>query len=262
MKPILQFKLAKITPISLDDHLVEWELEKVAMDLTPYRFRIKHSRTAGPPFELVVENLPVTSKFYHDELDHSRRKLVEETHYVELYDPATSNVLVTSPGFVVCASGDVIGEAIIRKEHLILSNPSKGIGVLCYLFSLRNWGIRCTNCWDERKEKIKLPFCEVCYGSGFMNGYYDPIPFYMNISAPQSDQQLSEIGENTSTYRSAWTTPSPEMRPNDIVVVKDTNRRYRVVKQQTTIRRNLDIRQMLQLSELNRHGIEYKLPLP
>ena len=65
---------------------------------------------------------------------------------------------------------------IMRKENL---NMQKYAGQCGYLYKRRRWGTPCPECLDYDTGEIKNKHCEVCYGTGFVGGYFEPVEYWV-----------------------------------------------------------------------------------
>jgi len=119
---------------------------------------------------------------------------------------------------------------ILRAENRQLYHKSPG-----YLLKRRQMGVRCTSCNDFLTNVAKQEQCSICYGTGFIGGYFVPVQCGMEITLQGSEDQVDpargpvndqvSVGRMTALY-------SPEQ--NDVWVDSTSGRRYRVVSNKVT----------------------------
>jgi hypothetical protein len=260
MQPDFAFRYARAVPLSLQDIRIEWALYLSAEVLANFRLRILRSSSPLGPFDIVADNLPMSTMSFTDSSQKIVSILRDNYWYVEVYNLA-GTFTKRSGDISISHAYDKIAMAMIAKSDMILRNPHKGVGVRCALLPMRLQGQRCTSCWDGVKNRQKISDCPVCFATGFEMGYMNPVEMWFNMAPQQSNLQIMDISQNEDVKVSAWTQPSPEIVVNDVIVVLDRDDRYRVNNQRPTIRRGAMLRQMVSLTMLNRRSIEYRIPV-
>lgn len=145
---------------------------------------------------------------------------------------------------------------IQRREYLLLSKFS---GTKAYLFRKRNYGERCTRCWNRETEKVMDDHCPVCYGTSFKGGYFDPVPMFMQFEPTPNNLAKTYFGNLEANQIGAWTISVPEINSDDIVLrIGDWNI-YKVVRTATTELQTNTVRQMITLTQLSRNDVENML---
>ena len=91
----------------------------------------------------------------------------------------------------------------------------------------RTSGTRCTVCWDPVLGRTTEEHCEICYGSGFLGGFYDQINTWAVFTAQIKQSEITpyglwQVGDNLVNYAGY-----PRLAPADLVIDK-LNRRWRV----------------------------------
>jgi hypothetical protein len=119
----------------------------------------------------------------------------------------------------------LIARDLLRKEYLRLK---KYAGTFGYLLTLRRHGAKCTQCFDfDLEEPIAGSNCTVCYGTGFVGGYYNAIGFYMDLSGVKTSGDVNEpFGYEDTRIRNARAVAYPWLGTYDIWVHGSANRRY------------------------------------
>lgn len=156
----------------------------------------------------------------------------------------------------------LIARDVVRKEYLVLR---KFTGTLGYLLKRREYGTPCTNpaCLDWDTELPKISNCPLCFGTGFLRGYYDAIPFWIDFSSAESAKDVVQpFGTMDPTTRAGRCVAYPLLDTYDVWVDADKNLRYVIRKLKTAV--EIRSRCLVYTGEFNElpHGrIEYNVPL-
>lgn len=135
----------------------------------------------------------------------------------------------------------VIDELVINSDRLPRELLDRTLNILEYkanvAFRNSNWsdpvyilkkrksGTRCTNCYSRDMRASSDPECGTCYGTGFVGGYYDPIPTYMLVL--QENIKKKAINEYSATSYSDITATFPSfplVEGGDYVLVEGVGR--------------------------------------
>jgi hypothetical protein len=116
---------------------------------------------------------------------------------------------------------------MLRKESLYLERK---VGVAGLLLKRRNWGTRCTACMDPFTGDVKSSQCDICYGTGFVGGFFPAMsyPLDINGSSPRT-KDLGEIGLQDALGIQARGYPCPWVSTGDVWISCADDKRY-VVK--------------------------------
>jgi hypothetical protein len=144
----------------------------------------------------------------------------------------------------------------IRAENRQIYHKSPG-----WLLKKRWMGVRCNSCNDLMTETSTADRCNICYGTGFVGGYFKPVQCGMEItvkgSADQVDNSRGPIndkpvqGRITALY-------SPET--GDVWCDSLTGSRYRVLGHQVIChQRSLPLVLMAQMRHIPASDIVYSV---
>lgn len=147
---------------------------------------------------------------------------------------------------------------IQRREWLLLT---KFTGIESYVFRRRTYGERCPNCWNPDTEMVTKDDCQVCFGTSFKGGYFPATKTYIQYDPTPNSLALDYFGKFESNQIPAWTISYPEMNSFDLVLRKPDWKMYRINNIGTTELQAVQVRQLLQLIELDKESVEYKLIL-
>ena len=156
----------------------------------------------------------------------------------------------------------LIARDVVRKEYLLLKQYN---GTLGYLLKRRNYGVPCSNpnCLDPDLLIPVSDSCPECFGTGFQNGYFNALAYYIDLGAFASSKDVAiPIGTIDSRTRLGRCVAYPRVDEYDIWVDGDKNKRY-VIRE---VERLVEIKgkplvYKLKLNELSVSAAEYRIPL-
>ena len=252
---MLEFKSLTVECWDLDYLVISWSIKPTTEDINLSTFSVWRSNSPEGPFKQIQGGL-VNVFVYKDpsvNLKHRWRKY----YYKVKVDP--ENDPLRSPWIGPESKQDrpdVIATEIIRRNNLLLD---RFVGIDAQLYIRRTWGQRCSECWDTIKQRKVKSDCLVCYNTGFVGGFFDPIPIKINFSpSPEMIRQANFEQQPDAT--NSWMSNYPQISPKD-VIIEDGKTRWRVVQPSFTQKRRVKVHQVMQLVRVNHNDIEYKLPL-
>ncbi|MNK10011.1 hypothetical protein D3C87_280210 [compost metagenome] len=145
---------------------------------------------------------------------------------------------------------------IQRREYWLLS---KFVGIKSYLFRRKNYGKRCTACWNYEAETVDDDHCPICLGTGFEGGFFEPIPVFLQYEATPNNDQRVYYGLDEASQVGAWTISYPDIRTHDVIVRTGDFTAYEVLRINPTELQGNPVRQILALAQLGKNSVEYKL---
>jgi len=160
--------------------------------------------------------------------------------------------------------------------HLVMEHAERilneiFIGTPCKIVKKRETGQRCPKCWSESRQQRILTHCDVCFGSGFVNGYYCAIDARVAFDSDPKKNDSQRNFEDVYNVMRARMQNYPIVRPKDLIINCDENKRYVVLYVETTklplmaksgtilSGRDHIVSQLLTLQELNPDDNEYDL---
>jgi hypothetical protein len=148
---------------------------------------------------------------------------------------------------------------MLRDEYIVLK---KLTGVKFALLKRRHFGARCPKCYDPNTGNVIVSQCTSCYGTGFVNPYYQPYVTYgKRAPRPSNLDSRPEFGGTETDIVKLEFPDFPTIAPQDILIDLDTNDRYKVDSVDKTELRRIVVHQEPTVSLLARTSIEYKYPL-
>lgn len=125
--------------------------------------------------------------------------------------------------------GDLDLEAIyVIEEHEFLFQDATGLP--SFIFVRMRDGVRCTECWDTIAEKRKYANCSGCNGTGFLKGYHDPIPTWVDYSPDPKLKIIEQWGARQPNEIDVFMTSWPRILPDDMIAQAVSGKRYRVIR--------------------------------
>lgn len=147
-------------------------------------------------------------------------------------------------------------QEVQRREWWLLN---KFVGTKTYLFRKMTYGERCPECWNKKVQKVMKDNCKTCLGTSFKGGYFPCYPTYVQYDPSPDSNIKSYFTLFEPNQLAAWTISVPEILPDDILIRHGEWDLYRVENTARTELQAKLVRQMLQVTELSKHSIEYEL---
>lgn len=131
----------------------------------------------------------------------------------------------------------------------------------------RRWGTsptdrRCPN-WDplRKQEPLDNTNDNICYGTGWVGGYFRPIPIYVSLlSTVQIQNTVLEEGIRKSYKPMSWSLKEPIIRNKDILVRANGTRLW-INNVTPTHWKSKVIRQLFETEEIERNNVVYQIPV-
>ena len=253
----VRFREVLARPLDLLRVLVTWKLEPTQDDLTGTEFIVQRSGGLAGPYKAISAPLPGANQFI--DATAPRKHLFRNIAYqVVLRKPGPPVVILsTSKPAVIAADMDLISMEIVRQFRILHRRVT---GRLCATFSIRDFGDRCTDCFNLTQKRETKSNCLTCFGTGFRGGYFDQVDAFIDFNPTPQSVDITEFGEMQQSDTIAWATNYPPFKPRDLIVDPD-ERRWRVVAIRPIQPRGQLVQQFLQLREIQVVDVEYKLPV-
>lgn len=222
-------------------------------------FDVYRSESEYGPFEKITK-VPTSSKFLKDTSTQFFSKFLNGWYVVETRLPSGQRIQSKAITWQNKRNSwvEIRATEIQRREALLLS---KFTGVQTYLFRRRNFGIRCTRCWNTDIEKATEDHCPTCLGTSFEGGYFPGYETLVQFDPTPNSLAFGQQGRVEQNVITAWTISYPQIEVGDVVLRVPDMKLYRVDAIQTTELQTVPVRQILQLNELDKESIEYRLAL-
>jgi len=165
---------------------------------------------------------------------HDRRHYDFNKHYYykmtvrEIANPGNS---VTSDTVWICRSFDGVHD-VMRYNETVLYDIYHGEP--CKIIKKKNFGTRCTECWSDNRKQRTRTHCDTCKGTGFLDGWYDPIEMQISFDSDPKKTDSQKTGEDVYDSKRARLSNYPLVKPKDIILNLDKAKRYTIEHVETT----------------------------
>jgi len=253
---ISPFKCLDIWPSINGKTVITWQQNDNFRDQIPddTELALEFSYTGNPDSWLLVKTCPITY-YLTDSANRFRGQSVEGIYRIKLkgsdfeyISPETS--LFSKLSFTEYRTA----LKIIRAENRNIYHKSPG-----YLLKRRHLGIRCNKCTNSFTNTAMQEQCPICFGTGFIGGYFQPIQCGMEIT-------LSGSGDKVDPHRGPINDGQIQGRitalfcpeQNDVWVDSISGSRYRVVSHEVICHeRSVPLVLMTQLKHIPTSDIVY-----
>lgn len=218
---------------------IQWTLDSAFRDIGPFQFTVEVSET--PTFAELMYELPAADNFYAIDDKKVRQNSIIDVYYRVRLNTG-SNKVYYSPALSWWANRANahqrhIAAEICRREFV----RYRYTGQKGWLLKRRNYGIQDPELLDPISG-VPLTDNSADLGTGYLKGYYPPLPVTYSREAVENSAQLSHEGFGTTTQDSQRHryVGFPGIEPYDVLVTED-NQRYRYVKVNGTYMPGTDI---------------------
>jgi len=237
--------------------VISWSIGKSVP--VPLRFNVFRSGGLDGEFEK-LNAAPVPNFFYFDSGLKPLSKLFDVVYKLEVIWP-TGQKQLFGP-FPLVSSPRVKSAYLVAKEmdreYAIEYRTYSGIELR--IFKLRQYGERCTECFNIVTQEVTDGDCEECFGTSFKGGFWDPIDILGKIDVYSRGQQIRDpfsfIEDHVST---ANIRAFPTVAKGDIIVEKANNIRWYVNAVQTIEHMRFPVKQLAEVRQIERSSIFYTL---
>lgn len=226
------FRQISVIPARAGGTLIQWVLGEMIRDEGEYEYslQVSNAGTSDPHAWTTLQTALDTCYF----LDPVRRLpgVQNFTHY-RLKLQTSEGIYYSRPLHTFGSLNYVdrkIREAVIRAEGIQLSRRS---GTLGTLLKRKISGRKCPRCLDFGTGEVKDGGCTVCYGTGWVGGYYAPIPcFFINLDPAGSTitHDVEVQGPRAETQVTGRTLAVPLLMSGDVWVNGESSERFRIMQ--------------------------------
>lgn len=209
---------------------VEWTMSSRFLDPLPHTTQLQVSLTSArtaDDWEDVGSSM-VNSFYALDDAQRMYGKSLEVHYRVKL----TTSLGTYYSDSAAITSGIAFRDWLKVREMLRQKSKAlkKGDGIQGYLLKARRFGTRCTNCLDALTGEPTNSYCQVCYGTQFLSGYYAAVPDYYLIRELGQDREELDGGQQVSTtkpvVRPGIAVGLPYLNSRDVFVEKNSGLRW------------------------------------
>lgn len=152
---------------------------------------------------------------------------------------------------------------LIQRAHQrkALLNLQYFNGVYVAILKKKSFGARCQTCFDQATKTVTLSNCPDCYGTGWDDGYYNPMLSNARIQEAPMQTRMEPSSEVEIVQANIELLDFPRLNKDDVIVERDTSRRWLVRSVTDRYLRRRSLTQQLTCTELSRTSSQYKVPV-
>jgi len=265
----MELQITRTTPVYRSPQSVGIFLQWIVQSPTAAIDNVKIERSGSPegPFELVLDG--IDSYYFYDDYRHVPVPDTDETrenlNFLSLSRLIYYKVTATI-GSEEISAVEPVGDQLKppqlfyrRKMQRDLFYGLKFSGVPFALIKRRHWGLRCEDCFDKLTKKVTNSKCNTCFGTGFKDGYYNPVGINGRISVENVQTTITPQGKSDTNHKRLTVLTYPMIEADDILIELNRNNRYLVKHVTTTELKTVPVHQRITLSELSRDSVEYRI---
>lgn len=262
------FTRLSVFPILNGYTLVDWEVHPDFNLTGPYTFTVQMSRSGTPNGNDWVDVAKVQQTTLAAvsiaDTENRRWSVAENWFY---------RVLLSLPnGDLYQSNSEPAWGSLTKQDSKLLTEiyrqaclrfrtnaGSKGL-----LFKRKHWGARDYTTIDPDTLEIVNSESETDYGTGFLGGYWQPTPYWLEVGAGDSLRITdTNVGTDATRIETAKAISWPLPRTKDMWYNCTTGKRYEIGRVTTTSKiRSVPATLALELIELPPTDIAYKVPVP
>jgi hypothetical protein len=162
----------------------------------------------------------------------------------------------TLPAYLKDDTPDRVFREIVRRKAIVLNN-TRYSGRNFKIFKKRSWGVHCSSCWDPSLQRSTDSKCVTCYGTGWINGYYNPITIRGMKNTSPKLSQINMFGEWKPSDSLLFMLGNPPLKTRDIIS-DDDNHLWTVVQVRGVERLGYIVEQNAQIALIAQDDFLYK----
>lgn len=279
--PVLLKKFQAL-PLSRDQArvLIQWEVSPTRANLSDFEFYIDRGETAdqipafqhvtidgrpipGAPTTASVNQFqiagPISALDFYQYVDATPevRNLFKIYYYRIRLRQISTQEEVRTPPFTWQGDLDLVGLYVVDEHNFLLEDTA---GVPCLIYPRKRGGLPCPDCFDPIQKKRLNSYCQSCFGTNWLGGFYAPLDAFIDFGAPNDTTAIQDWGETQPSESDILYTNYPFLEAGYVVRELREDRMWRVVKNRQTEKRRTPMLQFVRLIEINPGDVEYKIP--
>lgn len=147
-----------------------------------------------------------------------------------------------------------------RKARLDFARAQRYPGTPILLLKRRWWGETCMRCRDPRTKALMRTDCTSCWSTGFLGGYWNPVEVRGRRSVANVASQITPEGKSDSAEAKFWLPESPQVERDDVLILLEEGRRYRIDQQVQTEMQLQGVHQVVNALAIASDHLLYRMP--
>lgn len=239
---------------------VNWELEGSNEDFSRYRLSILRSFAPGSDpseYDLIGSGINPASTYYFLDTDIMTvsDKILNLYYMIQISGIDTHKVSYSDPATTMYQVTDKYAREIIRRRQIVFDHHSS---TPAHIYVRKKTGTYCS-CVDPVLQRSGSSSCTICYGTGYVGGFYAPI----TVRAQMSQQPVREMYHLFGAWQDqdgvVYMQSYPLLAPKDIIYVGD--RRWIVLNVGTGAKSEYNMYQIVHVRQIERMDVVNQIPL-
>jgi len=253
-------KINQVTPFYPRGNYVQWTVTASQMPAQPWDFLVERSENPTGPWTAVSNGYVRNIVGFFDPLP--MQHIMRHWYYRVTLIGQGSCAFISVPQATL-TSLNVLDDRL-KGEILTMRNDLRLLleidsGSTVVVFKRRTHGVECRNCRSNVLNLVLNPHCDVCFGTGFEEGFYAPIYTRELFNDPPVQEGVDIEGESEIRSYQLQMLDFPLLAVDDLIFEKNTGAVYEVKNAVTTKRGRVVVHQEPNVSELERSNRFYKL---
>jgi len=243
--------------------LIRWGLTPTSQNLTNLKFYVDRGESPENFQQLNGTGLSAAGLYeYVDQtgvlLDLNKLYYYRVRAVEEAPDGTTLQTFTSS---MTTWDGDLdLVQLYINEEHYYKFRWVTGVPAMVY--KKKHDGVYCPECWDKILKRSTKSNCHTCYGTGKLDGYYDPIEVWMEFEPDPKAEQVADWGKKQISQTEILAVNYPILTPDDLIVELKPNKIWKVENVRYPEKNRTITLQMARLNAVYPSDIEYKIYVP
>lgn len=235
-----------------DSIQLQWRWDPQAVDPRDCELVVERSGGSDGPWDTLATVDPVRVFSYHDDTAPLRSYNQNLYYRLTMLRRSNGQVIRSSIPFGFDGPLDLDARLIIAQQEVFLEgvNGHKAIkGLPVTIYKAVQFGPKCDVCRDKDNGQIMLSGCLSCVGTGYNQGFYEPVTRGMNIMPYAVALKLFNLQDVDGVETTAVMNNFPAITPGDILVER-SEKHWRVKSVDVRERNRIRVRQILFLTQL------------
>ena len=234
----IAFDRIVIVTSPLGGNLITWGLKPKFKATGPFEFYIDFGRAGTDVWQTVNSSAPVVDDCGFLDINRYQFDQLADYYYrIRLVLPNETNPHTGNPVQYISlpqqANGNwnkwdwLYGRDICRKEYL-LQRKRTNMTSSGFLLKRRKWGMACPQCEDFDTGEVINSQCSICYGTGFVGGYFNAVPFTVTFEqiSNREFKQNGEVSLTNNIVQRGRAVAYPFIDTKDVFVRGDNGERF------------------------------------
>jgi hypothetical protein len=191
----------------------------------PYSFYIDVAPNGSEDWTTLNKTAVVDDCSYYDPNKYNYAMNIDYSYRIRMVDG--NNTVFYSNPFQPLGNWNkrdyLLAKEIMRKEYLELT---KFTGVRGTIVKRRQWGPECPRCLDFDTKEVTDNKCNICFGTGFIGGYFKGIESWVKLSNLRRNKDITDTAVMDPFTRMGRSVAYPYLDNRDFWVNTDTNERW------------------------------------